>query len=31
MEKENKELLLANTKMEAALEQSAAVIKEEKI
>ena len=31
LEKENKELLLANTKMEAALEQSAAVIKEEKI
>ena len=30
LEKENKELLLANTKMEAALEQSAAVIKEEK-
>ena len=31
LEKENKELLLAKTKMEAALEQSAAVIKEEKI
>lgn len=30
LEKENKELLLANTKMEAALEQNAAVIKEEK-
>ncbi|MCF2642807.1 MAG: cell division protein ZapA [Lachnospiraceae bacterium] len=30
LEKENKELLLANTKMEAALEQSAAVIKEDK-
>lgn len=31
LEAENKELLLAKTKMEAALEQSAAVIKEEKI
>ncbi|MEE1250501.1 MAG: cell division protein ZapA [Lachnospiraceae bacterium] len=30
LEKENKELLLANTKMEVALEQNAAVIKEEK-
>ena len=30
LEKENKELLLANTKMEAALEQSAALIKEDK-